>query len=270
MATFIYDIKKLKFSVADIDQVKKDFTRDAKLIFINGKSLKAIYKDMNLIVKKESDLQEEHLSTIWDNCFNGADREQLAAWKNFAEALLHQGGLLYAFEAALKETVSMPENNNSQPYYPKELTKEVHISFDKHYLTIQEKCIFTRFKDFSGDEENDLVAKKGSYLISASLTHLISLTEKKGELSFQHVIVQPEYKCKHSELQKCLNQKKLSIWEALKNIIRRIFRLKPEPNNLSFFKKPCYEAQISQSALIMKNDTCNMLEDSYTKINNHG
>lgn len=58
--------------------------------------------------------------------------------------------------------------------------------------------------------------------------------------------------------------------QALKNFISKIFRLKPEPNRPSFFQKPCYQTQISQSEIILKNNTNNMLENRYTRVINHG
>lgn len=259
MSAFAYDIKQFKFSVADTEQVKKDFIRDSRLIFINGKSLMEIYKEMNLTVEKEGDLQDENLSTILNKfCFTEADEKQLPYWQKFANALFHQGGLLYAFEAALKETMSMPENN-TEAYFPKEIKKVVHINFDKQSLTIKENCIFTKLKDTSGDDENDLVAKNGNYLIKAELLHHVSLIEKNGEKIFQHEIIQPEFECKNSDLQKCLNQQRLSIMEKIKNFIRKIFGLNTESNNYSFFQKPCYKTQISQDALTMKEDTSNIL-----------
>lgn len=269
MAIFIYDINEFKFFVADIEQVKKDFTRDAEFIFINGKSLKDIFKEMNLIVKKEGDLQEEYLSKIWkEYCFKKIDEKKLSDWKKFAHALFHQGGLLYAFEAALKETMSMPENN-SEAYFPKEIKKEVRISFDKQGLTIQENCIFTKLKDSSGDDKNDLVAKNGNYLIKAELLHHVSLIEKNGEKIFQHEIKQPEFKCKNSDLQKCLNQRKLSTWEAFRNLISKIFQIEFEPNRSSFFQKRCYQSQISLSQITMKEDGNNILKNDYITITNH-
>ena len=268
MALFTYDINKFKFIVADIEQVKKDFTRDSELIFINGKSLKEIYKDMNIIVKKESDLQEENLSTIWNKyCFKEADEEQLSHWRKFANALFHQGGLLYAFESVLREKMSVPENN-SKAYFPEKTEKEVHISFDKQGLAIQENCIFTALKDSSGEVENNLVAKKGSYLIKAHLSHHVSLIEENGELRFRHDIKQPEFKCNNSELQECLNQRKLSIWEAFKNLISKIFQIEFEPNRSSFFQKRCYQSQISLSQITMKEDGNNMLKNYYITITN--
>ena len=89
-------------------------------------------------------------------------------------------------------------------------------------------------------------------------------------LRFRHVIAQPEYKCKHSELQKSLNQRKLSIWEAFKNLISKIFQLGFEPNRSSFFQKPCYQTQFSLDQITMKKDSNNMLENCYTKIIKHG
>lgn len=266
MNDFAYDIKEFKFSVADTEQVKKDFTRDSELIFINGKSLKEIYNDMNIIVEKEGDLQGENLSTIWDEyCFTEANEEQLSHWQKFANALFHQGGLLYAFESVLREKMSVPENN-SKIYIPEKTEKKAHISFDKQRLTIQENCTFTEIKDSSGDEENNLVAEKGSYLIKAQLSHYITLIKENDELRFRHVITQPEFKCKNSELQKCLNQRRLSIIEALKHIIRKIFRLKFEPNSHSFFQRPRYQSQINQVQLNLKGENRNMLENCYTKI----
>lgn len=268
MNGFAYDITKFKFSVADTEQVKKDFIRDSELIFINGKSLKEIYNDMNIIVEKEGDLQEKNLSMIWNEfCFTEANEEQLSHWQKFANALFHQGGLLYAFESVLREKMSVPENN-SKVYIPEKPEKEVHISFDKQRLTIQEKCIFTQIRD--PEEKDNLVAKKGSYLIKAQLSHYITLIKENDEPRFRHVIAQPEYKCKHSELQKCLNQRELSIMEALKNIIRKLFGLKPEPNSHSFFQKPCYQAQINQSQINMQDESNNMLKNRYTRISNHG
>lgn len=269
MTIFVHDINKFKFSVADTEQVKTDFIRDSQFIFINGKSLKEIYNDMNIVVEKKSDLQEEHLLTIWNKfCFTEVNEKQLPYWQKFANALFHQGGLLYAFEAALKETMSMPhENGEGTVYIPQKIEKEVHISFDKQSLTIQEKCKFTEIQD--PKDEDNLVAKKRNYLIKAQLSHYITLIKENDELRFRHVIAQPEFKCKNSDLQKCLNQKRLSIMGALKNIISKIFRLKPEPNRPSFFQKPCYQAQISQNEIILKDDdTSNILENRYTKVIN--
>lgn len=261
MTIFTYDIKEFKFSVADDTQVRADFSRDYKHIFINDVSLEEIYKKMEITVNQENHLKKEQLLALWNEyCFIGANEEQLPYWKKFANTLFHQGGLLYAFEAALKEKMCLPENN-SKVYVPEKIEKEVHISFDKRGLTIQEKCIFTEIKDPL--EEDNLVAKEGSYLIKAKLTHHVNLIEKNGELSFQHVMVQPEYKCKNSELRKCLKQRELSIWEALKSIISKIFQLEFEPNRASFFQKPCYQSQIN-----LNGGYGNLLKNHYTKITN--
>ncbi|MGC1854693.1 MAG: hypothetical protein WA659_04895 [Candidatus Aquirickettsiella sp.] len=175
--------------------------------------------------------------------------------------------MLYAFEAAIKETMSMPDKNGKgKVYIPKEIEKEVHISFDKQRLTIQEKCKFTEIRD--PEDEDNLVAKKGRYLIKAQLSHYITLIEENDELRFQHVIAQPEYKCKHSELQKCLNQRKLSIWEAFKNLISKIFQIEFEPNRSSLFQKSSYQSQISLSQITMKEDGNNILKNDYITITN--
>jgi transcription termination factor NusB len=43
MAIFTYDINKFKFSVADMEQVRKDFSRGRQHIFINGILLEERY-----------------------------------------------------------------------------------------------------------------------------------------------------------------------------------------------------------------------------------
>lgn len=155
-----------------------------------------------------------------------------------------------------------------KPILQKKL-KKVYINFNKQGLTIQEKCTFTELKDSSEDKENNLVAENGNYLIKAELSHYITLIEENDVPRFRHVIAQPEYKCKHLELQKCLNQKKLLIWEPFKNLIRKIFQIEFEPNRSSFFQKPCYQTQIISSQINMQDDSSNLLENSYTKITNH-
>lgn len=270
MNSFNYGINHFKFSVADSEQVRKDFTRDSELIFINGKPLKNIYKDMNIIVEKEGDLQEEHLLIIWNKfCFTKTDEKQLPYWQKFANALFHQGGLLYGFESALKEKMSVP-NNDSKAYIPEKIEKEIRISFNERNLTVQENCIFKKIKDSSGDEENDLIAKKGSYLLKAQLTHTISLFKENDELMFRHIMVQPEFECKNLELQKCLNQRRLSIIEAIKNFITviliKLFQLEFKPNKACFFQKPCYQSEIYPSQIIMKKDSSNLLKNQYIKI----
>lgn len=273
MTVFTYDINQLEFCVANIAQVKRDFSGEGNTnnIFINDMSLTGIYKEMNLQDNSVLDLQDADLSRIWKQyCFKNVDEKQFPYWQKFANALFHQGGLLYAFEAALKKTMSMPDKN-SKAYFSEKTEKKVYINFDKQGLIIQENCTFIELKDSSGDKENNIVAKNGNYLIKAELLHQVTIIEKNGELRFQHEIKQPEFKCKNLDLQKCLNQKRLSIMGALKNIISKIFRLKPEPNRPSFFQKPCYQAQISQNEIILKDDdTSNILQNRYTKVINHG
>lgn len=183
MAVFTYDINQFKFSVADIKQVKGDFSRGRQHIFINGMLLEEICKKREIAFDQQNFIQEADFLTLLDQyCFIGAE-EQLPHWQKFANALFHQGGLLYAFEAAIKETMSMPDKNG-KAYISKEIEKEVHISFNKQGLTIQEKCKFTEIIDL--EDEDNLVAKKGSYLIKAELLHHVSLIEKNGEKIFQH------------------------------------------------------------------------------------
>jgi hypothetical protein len=269
MAIFTYDINKFKFSVADMEQVRKDFSRGRQHIFINGILLEEICEKRKITLDQENYIQEaDFLKLLKQGCFIGDTEEQLLHWQKFVNALCHQGGLLYAFESSLKEKMSLPENN-SKAYIPGKTEKEVHISFEKRGLTIQENCIFTKLKD-SGDEKNNLVAKNGNYLLKAQLSHYVSLFEEDGELKFRHVIAQPEFECKNSDLQKCLNQRRLSIMEILKNFISKIFRLKFEPNRTSFFQKSYYQSKIGLSQITMKEGDNNMLENSYTKITNHG
>lgn len=128
MAIFTYDINKLKFFVADIAQVKRDFSGEGNTdnIFINGMSLTDIYKEMNLQVNSVLDLQDKDLSRIWkEYCFKNVDEKQFSYWQKFAHALFHQGGLLYAFEAALTNTMSLPENNN-EAYFAEKTEKSVY------------------------------------------------------------------------------------------------------------------------------------------------
>lgn len=262
MTTFTYDIRQFKFYTANAEQVIKDFNRDYKLIFINGMSLEEIYKDMHIIVSLENHIREDCLLKLWNKyCFIGAHKALLPYWIKFANALFHQGGLLYAFEASLIEKMS--DKDNIKAYIPGNHKKEVHISFDNQGLTIQEKCVFTELKDSSGDEENNLIAKNGGYLIKAKLFHRIELINEHDQLAFQHVILQPEFKCENSELRKCLNQSRLSIWDFIKNFIIKIFRLKFEPNKCLFFQKPYYENKID-----LDSNSCLITGDSYTKITN--
>ncbi len=272
MTTFICDVNSFKFFVADDTQVIGDFSRDYRRIFINGEPLEKIFQEMQITVNYLNPIQKRDLVRLWNEyCFKDADEKHLPSWRKFANALFHQGGLLYGFESILNEKMSLPDNN-SKAFFPKSTEKEVHIGFDKHkqVLTIQEKCFFTEIKD--PEEQNHLVAKKGDYLIKAQLTHYISLFEEKEirELKFWHGIVQPEFECKNPVLQKCLNQRKISIMEAIKNwineILTKLFQLEFEPNKASFFQKPCYQNQINQNQIIMKEDSCNLLKNHYTKI----
>lgn len=270
MTTFICNVNSFKFCVADDTQVIGDFSRDYRRIFINGMSLERIYQDMKITVNQQNFLLKADLVRLWNEyCFVGADEEQLSHWQQFANALFHQGGLLYGFESILKEKLSLPDNN-SKTFFPVSTKKEVHIRFDKQGLTVRENCFFTEIKD--PEEEQHLVAKKGDYLIKAELTHYISLLKKNDKLIFQHIIVQPEFECKNLDLQKCLNQRKLSIFEAIKNFINKIltklFQLEFEPNKTGLFQKPRYHSQIDQSEIIMKEDRSNLLKNHYIQISN--
>lgn len=262
MTSFFYDINQFKFYVADIEQIKKDFARDSAHIFINGRSLKKIYKEMNLTVEKENDIQEEHLSKIWTAyCFKKTDEKQLPYWQKFAEALFHQGGLLYAFEAALKEKMNIP-NENGEAYFPEKIKKEVYIRFDKQCLTIQENVTLKKIIQANDSD------KGNNYQINAKVSHHVSLIEQN--MGFQHKIELPIFECKNPELQQFLEQKRLSIREIFNNIISKIFRLKFEPNRYSFFQNPYYQSEIASSQIIKKEDNSNLLKNDYTKIVNHG
>lgn len=268
MTTFICNVNSFKFCVADDTQVIGDFSRDYRRIFINGMSLERIYEDMKITVNQQNFLLKADLVRLWNEyCFVGADEEQLSHWQQFANALFHQGGLLYGFESILKEKLSLPDNN-SKTFFPVSTKKEVHIRFDKQGLTVRENCFFTEIKD--PEEQNHLIAKKGGYLIKAQLTHTISLFKENDELIFRHIMVQPEFECKNLELQKCLNQRRLSIIEAIKNfiteILTKLFQLEFEPNKTWFFQKPCYKSQIYSSQIIKKEDSSNLLKNQYIKI----
>lgn len=271
MSTFICNVNSFKFFIADVTQVIGDFSRDYRDIFINGMSLERIFEDMQITISQQNFLRKADLIRLWNEyCFVGADEEQLPHWQQFANALFHQGGLLYGFESILKEKMSLPDNN-SKAFFPESTEKKVHIRFDKQGLTVQESCFFKEIKD--PEEENYLVAKKGNYLIKAQLTHYINLFKENDELMFRHVMVQPEFKCKNLELQKCLNQRKLSMIQAIKNFINKIltklFQLKSETHRAWLFQKPCYQSQIDQSQIIMKEGSCNLLKNHYIKISNH-
>lgn len=235
MTTYTYNISQFEFCTANEEQIINDLSRDYSHIFINGQSLEKIYKDMQITVNQENHIKKDRLSELWNkHCFTGADEKLLPYWEKFANALFHQGGLLYAFESALKEKMSMPENN-SKAYIPEKIEKKVCINFNKQGLTITEDFTFTEAKDSSGDEENNLVAEKGSYLIKAQLLHRVSLIEKNGKLNFQHVIEQPKFECKNSELQKCLNRHR-SIIDSVINLLNKMFQLLSGPNKASFFQ----------------------------------
>lgn len=67
-----------------------------------------------------------------------ANEVQLSHWEKFANQLLHQGGLLYVFESALRQKMCLLPNN-VKAYIPNnEKTKKVRISFDGRFLKIKE------------------------------------------------------------------------------------------------------------------------------------
>ncbi len=169
--------------------------------------------------------------------------------------------MLYAFESILREKIGSPDNNKIYIPESEGTKKEVHISFDGQNLTIEERCIFTAIKD---SEENDLIAKKGSFLIKAHLLHHVALIEVNGKPTFQHVILQPEFKCKNSALRECLNQSPLPIMDFIKNLIHKLFRLTPEPYKALFFQKTHYRNTIQ-----LNDDSNPLIEGThYTKITN--
>ncbi len=143
---FFWNVNRFKFCVADDTQVIGGFSRDYRRIFINGMSLERIYEDMQITVNQQNFLLKADLVRLWSEyCFVGSDEKQLLHWQQFANALFHQGGLLYGFESILKEKMSSPDNN-SKAFFPQNTKKEVHIRFDKQGLTVKKIVFLQRLK----------------------------------------------------------------------------------------------------------------------------
>jgi len=250
---FTCDIKYFKFAVADIAQVKRDFSGEGNTnnIFINDMSLTNIYKEMNLQVDSVYDLKDKDLSKIWKKyCFKNVDEKQFSGWEKLAQTLFHQGGLLNAFEAALKEKMNIPDNDGNA-YISKETKKEVRISFDKQCLTIKESVSIKEIKD-SFDE--------GNYQINAQVTHHISLEAKDNvNKKFLYQMELPVFKCQNSKLQKFLQQEQLSIREIFNNIMRKIFRIPFVPNKSSFFQNSYHQGEIGLDKITKKEGNNNIL-----------
>lgn len=250
---FTCDIKYFEFAVADIAQVKRDFSGEGNInnIFINDISLTNIYKKMGLQVNSVHDLQDEDLSRIWKKyCFKNVDEKQFSDWEKLAQSLFHQGGLLNAFEAALRVKMSIPDKED-KVYIPKETKKAVCISFANQLLTIQESFTYKKIHDSF---------EKGSYQISAQVTYHISLkAEDNGYKKFLYQMELPVLKCQNSKLQKFLQQERLSIREIFNIKMSKIFRIPFVPNSSSFFQNPYHQGEIGLDKITKKESNSNIL-----------
>jgi hypothetical protein len=247
---YTYDIKYFKFALANIAQVKRDFSGgNAGIIFINGLSLKEIYKKMDLVVETADNLHDDNLYKILkEYCFKNVDENQFFDWEKLAQTLFHQGGLLNAFEAALREKMSIPDKDG-KAYIPQVIKKEVHISFANQRLAIQENFTFKKIQDS---------LEEGNYQLKAQVVHYVSLNAEKKEFLYQMEL--PVFKCQNSKLQKFLQQKRLSIHEILNIIIsKKIFRIPFVPNRSSFFQNPYHQCGIGLDKIAKKESNNNIL-----------